>query len=118
MLRGDAGCLHGKAVMGNSRRGLKVQSGLGGTVSLRGTRGVAKSISPGVRLDRREFQGEEGKRKESEERERDIKRQNGDSPHKGGESILRHFCQKQACASMDLLLLLWFGLRRNSHNGR
>lgn len=27
--------------------------------------------------------------------ERDIKRQNGDSPHKGGESILRHSAREE-----------------------
>lgn len=36
-----------------------------------------------------------GECKEKREEERDIKRQNGDSPHKGGESILRHSVREE-----------------------
>lgn len=35
------------------------------------------------------------KSKARREEERDIKRQNGDSPHKGGESILRHSVREE-----------------------
>lgn len=38
----------------------------------------------------------EGETKVKRVKERDIKRQNGDSPHKGGESILRHSVREEA----------------------